>query len=321
MAALLLLATLGVNIHAQAVDQGPVANQPFHRYTMKSGGRAVTFYLSDAEPNQAAGPLLVWVQGTGCSSHFVRDGDHVLGGLQSLLYQAAKGRARVLAVEKPGVQFLDDQPEAGNAGKCRPEFREQFTLNSWAATIASAIDQARRLPNVDRKGAMVVGHSEGGIVAMRVSNLSRAVTHAASLSGGGPSYLFHMAEFMRQRKLDPEKEVYDCWAEIEKDPSSATKYCWGQTYRQWSSFMRTSIIQEALTSPANLFFAHGTADTQNSITGFDVLRAELAARHRPAVFHRIDGADHAFSGADQPVPEGLREIFRHVITWFFGTSA
>lgn len=42
-------------------------------------------------------------------------------------------------------------------------------------------------------------------------------------------YLFHMAEFMRSKKLDAEKEVYECWSDILKDPDSATKFCWGQT--------------------------------------------------------------------------------------------
>src|ERR1035441_9071055 len=105
-------------------------------------------------------------------------------------------------------------------------------------TIADAIQAAQKLPGVDTSKTLVIGISEGGIVAMRVSNVSPRVTHAASLSGGGPVYLFHLAEFMRNKQLDAEKEVYACWSDILKDPDSATKFCWGQTYRQWSSFMK-----------------------------------------------------------------------------------
>ena len=63
---------------------------------------------------------------------------------------------------------------------------------------------------------------------------------------------------MRSKGLDAEKEVYACWADILKDPDSPTKFCWGQTYRQWSSFMKTSVITEATKSHAFLYFAHGT---------------------------------------------------------------
>jgi hypothetical protein len=141
----------------------------------------------------------------------------------------ARGPARVLAVEKPGVEYLDLPPDDGvDAGACRPEFPAEFTLDRWATTIADAIQAAQKLPGVDSSKTLVMGISEGGIVAMRVSNVSPVVTHTASLSGGGPVYLFHMAEFMRSKGLDAEKEVYGCWSEIVKDPDSITKFCWGR---------------------------------------------------------------------------------------------
>ena len=129
-------------------------------------------------------------------------------------------------------------------------------------------------------------------------------------------YLFHLAEYMRSKGLDPEKDVYACWSDILKDPNSDSKFCWGQTYRQWSSFMKTSVIAEALKSHAHLYFAHGTADTQQTIAGFDVLRAELAAKQRDAVFERIEGADHALDLPNQHVPEGLEAVFGRVVDWF-----
>jgi len=298
-----------------AVEDYPVGDKPFRRSVAEGrDGQRITFYLSTQQVPSHRVPLIVWVQGTGCSSLFVPKGQGIGSKLQSLLYSVA----RVLAVEKPGVEFLDDRPDDGDASACRPEFRAEYTLDRWATTIADAIQAAHKLPGVDTSKTLVIGHSEGGIVAMRVANVSPRVTHAASLSGGGPVYLFHLAEFMRSHQLDSEKEVYACWSEILKDPDSATKFCWGQTYRQWSSFMKTSIIAEALKSHALLYFAHGTADTQNSIAGFDVLRAELAAKGRGAVFERIEGADHALDLPNQQVPEGLEAVFGRVVDWFLG---
>jgi hypothetical protein len=129
-----------------------------------------------------------------------------------------------------------------------------------------------------------------------------------------------MAEFMRNKELDAEKEVYACWSDILKDPDSDTKFCWGQTYRQWSSFMKTSVIAEALKSHALLYFVHETADALLSIAGFDALRAELAAKQRDAVFERIDGADHALDLPSQKVPEGLETVFGRWRIGFWGMS-
>ncbi|MGB9072969.1 MAG: alpha/beta fold hydrolase [Terriglobales bacterium] len=318
---ILVLNLLFCSALAAAADY-PVGDKPFRRYVAEGrDGKRITFYLSIQQAPSHPVPLIVWVQGTGCSSHFVRVGEHIGSKLQSLLYSVARGRARILAVEKPGVEFLDDHPDDSDARACRPEFRAEYTLDRWAATIADAIQAAQAMPGVDASKTLVIGHSEGGIVAMRVSNVAPLVTHAASLSGGGPVYLFHLAEFMRSRRLDAEKEVYACWSDILKDPDSDTKFCWGQTYRQWSSFMKTSIIAEALKSHALLYFAHGTADTQNSIAGFDVLHAELAAKQRDAVFERIEGADHALDLPNQKVPEGLEAVFGRVVDWFLGDIA
>jgi pimeloyl-ACP methyl ester carboxylesterase len=305
-----------------AVEDYPVGDKPFRRYVAEGrDGQRITFYLSIEPTPSHSVPLIVWVQGTGCSSQFVSVGGRMSRGLQGVLYSVARGRARILAVEKPGVEFLDDPPDDGDARACRPEFRAEYTLDRWATTLADAIQAAQKLPGIDTSKTLVIGHSEGGIVAMRVSNVSPVVTHAASLSGGGPVYLFHMAEFMRSQRLDAEKEVYACWKDILKDPDSVTKFCWGQTYRQWSSFMKTSVIAEALKSHALLYFAHGTADRQQTIAGFDVLRAELAAKQRDAVFERIEGADHALDPPNQKVPEGLEAVFGRVVGWFLGDVA
>jgi len=302
-----------------AAEDYPVGDKPFRRYVAEGrDGQHITFYLSTQQAPSHPVPLIVFVQGTGCSSQFVSVGGRMSRGMQGVLYSVARGRARVLAVEKPGVEFLDYPPDDADVRSCRPEFLAEFTLDRWATSIADAIQAAQQLPGVDASETLVIGISEGGIVAMRVSNVSPQVTHAASLSGGGPVYLFHMAEFMRSKGLDPEKEVYPCWSDILKDPDSATKFCWGQTYRQWSSFMKTSVIAEALRSHALLYFAHGTADTQQSIAGFDVLRAELAAKQRDAVFERIEGADHALDLPNQKVPEGLEAVFGRVVDWFLG---
>ena len=310
---LLLCSTLA------AAEDYPVGDKPFRRYVVEGGdGKRITFYLSTQQAPIHPVPLIVWVQGTGCSSQYVSDGKRLSRGMQGVLFSVASGRAHILAVEKPGVEFLDYPPDDSDARACRPEFLAEFTLDRWAKTIADAIQAAQKMPGVDPSKTLVIGASEGGIVAMRVSNVSPAVTHAASLSGGGAVYLFHIAEFMRSKGLDPEKEVYACWSDILKDPDSTTKFCWGQTYLQWSSFMKTSVLAEAIKSHALLYFVHGTADTQQAIAGFDVLRAELAAKQRDAVFERIEGADHELNLPNQKAPEGMEAVFVRVVNWFLG---
>src|SRR5262245_36733537 len=90
---------------------------PFDRYPPSDAlGRTITFYLSHP-PKDAAGPLplAVMLQGSGCSSVFRKKDGKVFGGLQMLVRDAARGRARVLVAEKPGVEFGDDPERPGSA--------------------------------------------------------------------------------------------------------------------------------------------------------------------------------------------------------------
>ena len=137
--AILILNLLLCSAVAVAEDY-PVGDQPFRRYVAEGkDGQHITFYLSIQQPTSEPVPLIVWIQGTGCSSQFVSVGGRMSRGLQGVLYSVARGRARILTVEKPGVEFLDDPQDDDDARNCRPEFRAEFTLDRWATTIADAI--------------------------------------------------------------------------------------------------------------------------------------------------------------------------------------
>ncbi len=317
---ILVLLISAASLRAAATDGGAVAGTPFHRYsTQDQLGRTITFYLSDSVTDHSL-PLAVFVQGSGCASLFHRQGERIMQGAFVLLLDAARGRARVLVVEKPGVQFLDKQADPGDARTCRPEFLAEHTLDRWTEAIVASIKAAHKMPGIDGSKTLVIGGSEGGVVAVHVSNVMPSVTHVASIAGGGPNHLFVLADFMRRNSLDPEVEVYGCWARILRDPDSTAEFCWGQPYRLWSSLLRTSLTQECLESRAALYLIHGTADEQSSITAFDVMRAELAAGQRKAVFERIEGANHSLSRPNESPEAGLTAAFGRVIDWFVGSA-
>lgn len=222
----------------------------------------------------------------------------------------------MLAVEKPGVEYLDDQGDRPMQEACRPEFAREHTLERWTEAIAAALQAGRELPMIDDGRIMVIGISEGGVVAVRVSNVEPSVTHAASLSGGGPNHLFVLSQYVRERGLDPEQEVFACWERVRAEPNSDTQYCLDHPYRHWSSFLRTSLVEESLESAARLYFVHGSEDRQNPVEGFDVLRAELTAKGRAAVFERLEGASHSLDLPGQKTPDGLRAVFARLRSWF-----
>jgi dipeptidyl aminopeptidase/acylaminoacyl peptidase len=255
----------------------------------------------------------------------------ISGGQQNRLLSAAKGRVRVLVVEKPGVAFLDEAKRPGAAEGASEEFLKEHTLPRWAEANRAALLATWTMPDIDRSRTLVVGHSEGGILVARLAAEMPEITHVASLAGGGPTQLFSLAESRGQPRPDDKpgdaprrmQTVYDGWADVQKDPESTTQFWMGHPYRRWSSFLATSVTAELSRTKARLFLAQGGRDTSVPPTGHDVLVAELRAAGRDVTAERIDDADHSFRKADEPQgsPGGMQDLFRRVVEWFSNGNA
>jgi pimeloyl-ACP methyl ester carboxylesterase len=302
-------------------------NNNFERfYARDKLNRKITFYLSIKDKSQAALPLIVFIRGSGCGSIFTKCGEKICGGYQNPLFQRAAGRARVMVVEKPGVEYLDAH-QGGGAEGCRREFLEEHTLDRWAAAVGAAIKAAHTLAEIDTTKTLVAGHSEGGIVAARVAAENPRISHVASLSGGGPTQLFDFVEFARIKNAAPdtakaaistEPPIYDTWKNIQADPYSTSKFFAGHPYRRWSTFFSSSVLQELLRSKARVYIAHGDKDGSVPVASFDVLRAELTAGGRDVTAERLDGADHGLNRAGESGITGMNAVMANVLKWFFG---
>jgi len=306
----------------------PAAHQedlgiPFERFTTTDSlGRTITAYLSKP-PNQEKSeklPAVLFITGSGCQSAWTRHENRISSGLQGLLYMLARGRARVLVVEKPGVKFLDAPERFGSALGASREFLEEHTLPRWAIANVAALKAVLDRPDIDSNQVLVVGHSEGGIVAARVAAELPAVTHVAPLSCSGVTQLYSLMDLARQRAPDGQREaaaqaVLVEWAKVQAKPDSIEDFWMGHPYRRWSTFLRSSVIEELKGSKARVYLAHGTADTADSIVGFDVMRAELLATGRDVTAERIEGGDHGFAVNGR---SGLAQVLGNVLEWFLG---
>ena len=282
----------------------------YARYsTVDKFKRKITFYVSKAQ-GEAKLPVALMILGSGGQSAFMKRGDKVYGGLQSILLSRAKDKFRVVVVEKPGVEFCFDPPQPGSAVKCSKEFLEEHTLERWAEANRAALDASGTITGVSSGKGLVVGHSEGGIVAAKVGNLTKNASHIAILAGGGPNQLVDLKETMGSG-VDEE------WAKIKADPMSTEKFAWGHPYRRWSTFLSTSVIEEVAKGTYKVFLASGTKDQAVPVSGFHVAVKELKAKGRKFDSLLVDGADHGFAKPeDQGKPDGLFKVMDAVLAWY-----
>ncbi len=288
-------------------------------------GRTVTFYISNIEVRSAI-PIAVFVQGSGCHSAFrVGKDGRVYGGYQNVLLGAARGRARVIVVEKPGVRCLDSPRSGGTAHDCPRMFLREHTLPRWAAAIDACLRALCTLSTVDTAKILLVGHSEGGQVAAKVAAMNSKVSHVALLSSTGPTQLFDLMVNARASGKNTRsfaaadervKEVFETFKAIESNPDSITKFAWGHPFRRWSSFLASSTLDELLRSQARIYVAHGARDQTVPLASFDILCTELVRRRREVVIRCVDGAGHDFSTLRQKSPKLISCIFSDVFDWF-----
>jgi len=299
-----------------AVAQTPVRDMkdlkiPFEHYTCKDRfGRTIDFYLSPSK-SKAVLPLAVMIMGSGGQSMWIPHGQQIYGSLQGLLAGESRGRVRVLAVEKPGVPFCFQGCTPGTAEGATKEFLQEHTLERYSEAVDAAIHAARKLPGIDPRRTLVIGHSEGGIVAAKVAAIDPKVTDVAVLAGGGPSQLF---DFIQMFGRD---QTLETWSEIRKDPTSTTKFAWGHPYRRWSSFFADSPVAEALKSRARFYIAQGTADKNSLPASADVLYCTLLGSGRDVKMEVVEKGDHGFETDEGGgPPAGFRKILDHVLDWF-----
>jgi dipeptidyl aminopeptidase/acylaminoacyl peptidase len=308
-------------------DTKRVPSQPYRRYfTTDRFGRTITFYLSEVPKDAPAKlPLVVYIQGSGCQSNFgQRDGRVFPQNGHATVGDAVRGRARLLIVEKPGVKFLDTPQHPGGTEGASEEFLREHTLERWAEAVAAAIKATRTLPEIDPSRTLVIGHSEGGLVACKVAADNPFVTHVASLAGGGPTQLFDLVELARAGKFaanvsdDPDVRARSILHEFEKikaDPESTTKMFLGHPYRRWSSFFASSPMEELARTSARIYIAQGGADDAVLPTSFHALDAQLVARGKDVTADFVIDADHSFTRAEDKRPPGAgwTEVIERVV--------
>lgn len=302
----------------------PVPGQPYERFSTRDRfGREITFYLSEAAGAQNPLPLVAYIEGSGCGSRFEERGGRIRpAGGHIVVTDVFKGKARVLIVEKPGVKYLSQPAGCKEAA----EFNREHTLERWAEANEAAIRAARKLPQIDGGKTLVVGHSEGGLVACRVArDLPEVVTHVSTIAGGGASQLFDLIALARRGvffdEVSPDAEarvryVLDKWREIEADPTSAEKFFFGFAYRRWSTFLAASPVEELTAVRAKIYVAQGTADAAVEPASADVLYAQLVAKNQRVTYDRVEGANHSFRIKDKPKTDGWQELFERISQWF-----
>lgn len=288
----------------------------------------LTIFLGNSEGSlDGRKPLLIYVEGSGAQSHFIKlDEKRIAAGIIGLLANRYGKSHHVVCSEKRGVPFgFSAQRGTGEGGSI--EYNKHATLESRVADVRLLLDTLLAEDNVDKTQVILLGHSEGADVVARVAAVDTRVTHVAFLSGGGTAQFFDF--YVQQRKSLAEKgataeEVEAAISELERqikdilaNPESEEKFFAGHAYKRWSSFATVAAAENLVKTKAHLFLAHGSADQAVPIESFDYLVVELLRHGRTDVtVRRYPDRDHSFiKVGDDPSNDPFLEVVDEVVAW------
>ncbi len=276
---------------------------------------------------EAKKPLLVYVEGSGAQSHFVKlDDGRIAWSTFGLIAKNHSKAHHVATLEKRGVPFGFSGIRGAGEGASK-EYNKHATLANRVKDVRLTLDALLKDPMVDKSQVILLGHSEGADVVAAVSAEDKRVTHVAFLSGGGTAQFFDF--FVTQRKKlaaqgatpeEAEKKIAAVEAQIReilKDPDNDKKFFAGHSFKRWSTFATVSAADNLVKTKAKLFLGHGTEDQSVPIESFDFLVVKLLCHGRhDAVVRRYVGVDHSFiKVGDKPSNEPFQKVIGEVISW------
>ncbi|RYD96547.1 MAG: hypothetical protein EOP54_13450 [Sphingobacteriales bacterium] len=308
-------------LFAQKAKIDFLPDQPYDKYELKTQKDTLTFYLSVTSHKENL-PLIVYVQGSGMNSLFEnKNGQIVATSGHMTWFNAGKEKYRCLVVEKPGVNYLQKGTSTA--------FDKKFSLENWSNTIVTAINYVVQNEKIDTNKILLAGHSEGGVVASRVANLMQdKISNVAIMAGEGPSQIYSLYKFADEGIFFNTKEhnmptaaerinyLKEKWSDILADPTNTDKKFWGFTYLRWSSFSKTSVIDELANYNGKILILQGTADKAVYPESAIVSYTSLLSKGKNINLIEVANADHSLNMPDQPEIDGWQLVIEKIINWF-----
>lgn len=309
------------SIFAQKAKVEFLPNQPYDKYELNIGKDSLTFYLSVTSHKEDL-PLIVYIQGSGMSSLFVEQDKRIIPTLGHMTwFSVGQEKYRILIVEKPGIKYLQ-------TGESK-SFDQNFSLENWSNRIVNAINYVTEHEKIDKQKILVVGHSEGGVVASRVANLMQdKISNVAILAGNGATQLYSLYKLADDGTFFNTKEhnmptseqrlsyLKAQWNNILSEPNNTEKKFWGFTYRRWSSFLKTSVMEELSDYNGKILLLQGTSDKAVYPETAIVAYTTLLTKGKKTELELIENADHSFNILDKPEIDGWKMVIEKTIKWF-----
>ena len=150
-----------------------------------------------------------------------------------------------------------------------------------------------------------MGYSEGSQVAPAVAVLNKKVTHIICIVGNALNQLY---DFMISTRLDADRgkitaedgqriidSLYNDYAKIYAQPNATNQKWYGATYLKWSSFSKTTPLENILQLNIPILYVAGGKDNNQTIIDMDYARLEFLRKGKTNLTYKVyPNSNHYF---------------------------
>ncbi|WP_412850619.1 acyl-CoA thioester hydrolase/BAAT C-terminal domain-containing protein [Chryseobacterium sp. PMSZPI] len=282
----------------------------------------------------AVKPLMVYLDGSGNFPIYYKTKSGKYSTSIPIDLKKYSKNYHIVLISKPGIPFKDSLQVAPSGRRFYPVSENYTTLYSldWRAETASkAINFfIKKLP-VNKKKIVVMGYSEGSQVAPKVAVLNKKVTNVVCIVGNA---LNHFYDFLINTRLDVIKNkispqegqsiidsLYTDYEKIHEDPLSTKKTWYGETYLKWSSFSRTTPLENMLKLKIPILYIAAGKDNNQTIIDMDYAKLEFIRQGKKNLTYKVyPNSNHYFQ--EEETKDGktvtvdrIDEVHQFAIDW------
>lgn len=269
-------------------------------FTFEDGNSAISYSFPLGHPNPDSA-VLFFISGSGCASIASR-----FPGYFEPIKDAID--ANVFILQKRGIDYKS------NGANCSDYFNKNDFYEQIVSDQREFINSKIKSINGNPAPIVLIGASEGGIIASKIAESNPKITHLGLISSGGSTMRSNLLSVSKKSLFMRASDA--AFAEIESDPESFDRTVWGHSYKYWSSFLDIDIgsVLSSLRIPVVL--AMGDQDKSVPIDSVEKLRDQASAHGRTNVrFMIFSDADHRLQNTrtgESYAPIFLKELINIV---------
>jgi len=270
-------------------------------------------------------PVILLLQGSGANSVFAYKEDKIYKPFLFKELLKHNKEWHIVCVEKRGVQ-LGDHVNASGFKNCSQEFIKYYIKENRVSDINTVINYLHDHNISNKEELIIIGHSEGAMIAPSVAAINSKVTHIAlfgfSATHGLLDFLISQRIQLESNKIDEKEfhENYDWLVSTFKDVyhnREPERELFGHTYKRWLSFSFEKSLDDLLRVEAPIFLGIGSSDRSAPPLGSDIVIEEfIKAGKDNLTYKNYLGFDHDFMKKDKDKTYyGHSEVLVDILEW------